>query len=217
MEERQYQSLAQLTWPSLEVLQRSFSTEDYRQSTAKHHFASPFRLFLTERDLTTSCSNVNSSSSTLTEAGKDATRLIVTVIPGTVGDSDNTKFEEKWNRHAQWACNFGISYARYRVISLDQTRLGKIFDGTPFDSQLVTTAGGYDEFMFQSHEDAVQFMAEYSTQLRSSYLEFVNIDQSRAYAFDHVVQFGAVDHGPWQTIFGLLVGSALRIKVFFGV
>lgn len=112
--------------------------------------------------------------------------------------------------------SLGVSYARYRVTSLDQTRIRKIFDGTPFDPHLVTTAGGYDEFMFQSQQDAVQFLAEYSSQLRSSYLEFVNIDQSRAYAFDDVVQFGAVDRGPWQTIFGLLAGSALRVKVFFG-
>jgi hypothetical protein len=217
LEEGQYQSFAQLTWPSLEVLQGSFSTEDYRQSAAKHHFASPFRIFLTERDETTICSNVNGCSATSTEAGKDATRLVITVIPGSLSDSDITKFEEKWDRHAQWVCNLGISYARYRVIPLDQTRLRQIFDGTPFDSQLVTTAGGYDELIFQSQEDAVHFLAEYGAQLRSSYLEFVNIDQSRAYAFDHVVQFGAGDRGPWQTIFGILVGSALRIKVFFGV
>lgn len=206
LEEGQYQSFAQLTWPSLEVLQGSFSTEDYRQSAAKHLFASPFRLFLTER------AEAMSSPATFTEAGEYTTRVVITVIPS---DSDTTKFEDKWNQHAQWACTLGTVYTRYRVIPLDQTRIRKIFDGTPFDSHLVATAGGYDEFMFQSQEDAVQFLAEYGTQLRSSYLEFVNVDQSRAYAFDHVVQFGVSDRGKWQTIFGLLVGSALRIKVYF--
>lgn len=103
LEERgQYGSFAQLTWSSLEVLQGSFSTDDYRQGAAKHRFASPLRIFLTGCDITTSCSNINSPSAPLTEVGKDATRLVVTVIPGILSDSDNTKFEEKCNRHAQW-------------------------------------------------------------------------------------------------------------------
>ncbi|RAO68964.1 uncharacterized protein BHQ10_004976 [Talaromyces amestolkiae] len=217
LEELQYRSFAQLTWPSLEVLQGSFSTEDYRQSAAKHQFARPFQLFLTERDESSISASLNTSSTTLTEIEKTATRLVVTVIPKTLSDNENTKFEEQWSRHAQWVCSLGASYTRYRVIPLDETRSRKIFDGTPFDPRLVVTAGGYDEFMFQSQENAAQFLAEHGPQLRSSYLEFVDIDHSHAYAFDHVVQFGTEDRGTWQTIFGLLVGSALRVKVFFGI
>ena len=212
----QYRSFAQLTWPSLEVLQGSFSTEDYRRGAAAHQFANPFRIFLTERDI---YSNGNSSATSASRGKPDVTRLVITVLPADQPNiNEMTKFDEKWTQHAQWASSLpGVSYARYRVISIDQTRIRKIFDGTPFDSQLVTTAGGYDEFMFESHQDAVQFLAEYSSKLRASYLGFVNIEKSRAYAFDDVVQFGPDDRGAWQNIFGLLVGSALRMKVFFGV
>ncbi|KAJ5702864.1 hypothetical protein N7488_010412 [Penicillium malachiteum] len=41
----QYQSFARLTWPSIEVMQGSFSTDDYRRSAGKHIFATPFRIF----------------------------------------------------------------------------------------------------------------------------------------------------------------------------
>lgn len=43
-----YNAFARLTWPRLEVMQGSFTTEDYRQTAGKHIFAAPLKIFLTE-------------------------------------------------------------------------------------------------------------------------------------------------------------------------
>ncbi|KAJ5728641.1 uncharacterized protein N7483_003149 [Penicillium malachiteum] len=200
-------------------MQGSFSTDDYRRSAGKHIFATPFRIFLTERvePLASSITSNTGSSIVSPIAEKDAysIRLIVTVFPNSA--LSGAKSEEEWDRHAAWTHNLNIPYARYAVIPLDQERIQRIFDQTPFDPLLAADAGGYDEFLFASHEEATAFLEEYSSQLRSSYERFVDPTHSFAYAFDDLEQFGSSDRGLWQKTMGLLVGSLLRFKVYYNV
>ncbi|KAJ6013972.1 hypothetical protein N7540_008563 [Penicillium herquei] len=214
----QYQSFARLTWPSVEVMQGSFSTDDYRRSAGKHIFATPFRMLLTECIEPPSSINSDTGSPIASSTAQQdvySIRLIITVFPNSV--LSRAKFEEEWGRHTAWTHSLNIQYTRYAVISLDRERIQRIFDQTPFDPLLVADAGGYDEFLFASHDEATAFLEKYSSQLRSSYKRFVDPIQSFAYAFDELEQFGSADRGLWQKTMGLLVGSLLRFKVYYNV
>ncbi|KAJ5732024.1 hypothetical protein N7493_003505 [Penicillium malachiteum] len=104
-EGRQYQSFARLTWPSVEVIQGSFSTEDYRRSAGKHIFAAPFRIFLTEFIKPPSSTTFNTEpliASPTVEQDAYSIRLVVTVFPNSNSALSRAKFEEKWDRHAAW-------------------------------------------------------------------------------------------------------------------
>jgi hypothetical protein len=195
-------------------MQGSFTTEDYRRSAGEHIFAHPFRIFLTEP-----LGNIG-----IWQIAKDAgssegktTRLLVPIQPSPVDTADfEIDFKKRWDEHETFIRSLGVAYARHRCLSVSSDRLQQIFDRTQFDPRIVVTRGGYEEFVFESRVASEAFFRKYAQRIQDSYQRFVDTTQSEVFVFDCVTQFAAEQRGWWQTGAGLVVGTALRLKVHLG-
>lgn len=206
-----YHSFARLSWPSLEVMQGSFTTDDYRRSAGEHIFAQPFQIFLTEplgHDMARNIAKVAGRSE------GDTIRVIVPIQPHPIdGVDDGSRFEECWDEHASFVRSTGALYSRHRSLQLLPDRLARIFDQTQFDHRLVMTQGGYEEFVFRSPGAVEDFFMQHAQELRTSYEKLMNTAQPEVFVFNCVTQFAADQRGWWQVGAGLVVGTALRMKI----
>ncbi|KAL2820610.1 hypothetical protein BJX63DRAFT_427936 [Aspergillus granulosus] len=210
-----YQAFARLTWPSLEVMQGSFTTDDYRRSAGEHIFAQPFQIFLTEalgphgtRDMAKVAGSI-----------EDDTIRVIVPIHSRLADeaSDGFNFEEIWDEHASFFRSTGVAYTRHRSLQFSPDRLVRIFDQTQFDHRLVVSRGGYEEFAFGSRAAAEDFFRQYSQTLRDSYERLVDPLQLEVFVFGCVTRFAAEQRGWWQVGAGFLVGTALKMKVLLNI
>ncbi|KAJ5652637.1 hypothetical protein N7507_010063 [Penicillium longicatenatum] len=134
----------------------------------------------------------------------DTIRVILSIQPRLAeGINDDLHFEELWNEQASFVHSTGAAYTRHQSLQ--------------FDHRLVASGGGYEEFAFRSHAVAEDFFSQYAQQLRDSYKELVDHLQLEVFVFDCVTRFAAEQRGWWQVGAGLVVGTALRMKVLLGV
>ncbi|OOQ91058.1 hypothetical protein PEBR_02313 [Penicillium brasilianum] len=209
-----YQAFARLTWPSLEVMQGSFSTEDYRRSAGEHIFAEPFRIFLTEP---LGNGGIGQIAKDRGSSEGSTIRLIVPIQPSPVDAADTeTDFEKRWDEHATFIRSISGGYVRHRSLNVSSLRLEQIFDQTQFDPRIVVTRGGYEEFVFESRVAAEEFFKQHSQSIQDSYHRFVDTTQLEVFVFDCVTRFAADQRGWWQTGAGLVIGTTLRLKVLLG-
>ncbi|KAJ5993768.1 hypothetical protein N7451_009492 [Penicillium sp. IBT 35674x] len=206
-----YDAFARLTWPRLEVMQGSFTTEDYRRTAGEHVFAEPFQIFLTE-PLSTEATRQIAKDSVSEE---DIIRVIIPIQHSANGVVSDTEFEERWNQHASFISSTGAAYTRHRSLDISPDQLARIFDQTQFDYRLVVARGGYEELLFHSRAPAEKFFKQYAKEMRDSYDRFVD-PALELFIYDHVMQFAAEQRGWWQVGVGLAVGTALRMKIFMG-
>ncbi|CEL04586.1 hypothetical protein ASPCAL05714 [Aspergillus calidoustus] len=209
-----YQAFARLTWPSLEVMEGSFTTEDYRRSAGEHIFAQPFWIFLTQPLGQDGARNLVKAAGS---SEGDNIRVIIPIQPRLADGGDNgSHFEEQWDEHASFVRSTGVAYTRHRSLQLPPDRLAQIFDQTQFDHRLVMIEGGYEEFAFGSRVAAEDFFKQYAQKLQNSYEQLLNTAQSEVFVFSCVTQFAAEQRGWWQLGAGLVVGTALRMKILLG-
>lgn len=210
-ESSNHQAFARLVWPSLEVMEGSFTTEDYRRSAGEHIFAQPFQIFLTQPLGHDGARGVTKTTGSIEG---DNFRVIVPIQPCHANrGGDDSHFEERWGDHASFIRSTGVAYTRHGSLQLSPDRLVQIFDQTQFDHQLVTVQGGYEEFAFGSRVAAEEFFKEYSQKLQASYERFLNPAQLEVFVFSCATRFAADQRGWWQTVAGLVVGTALRLKI----
>ncbi|KAJ6032505.1 hypothetical protein N7540_003237 [Penicillium herquei] len=145
-ETHDYEAFARLTWPTLEVMQGSFTTEDYRRSAGKHIFAEPFMIFLT---LPLGDDGAQNMTKVAGNGKDDNIRVIVPIQPCQQDRADDSSFlDERWDKHASFVRSTGAAYTRHRILEVSPDRLAQIFNQTQFDHRLVVTQGGYEEFAF---------------------------------------------------------------------
>jgi hypothetical protein len=212
-EARNYDAFARLNWPRLEVMQGSFTTEDYRRTAGEHIFAAPFKIFLTEM------MDAEGTRQMARDLGskEDIIRVIVPIQPLANGVGKQANFEESWDEHAFFVQSTGAAYTRFRSLKVTPDRLVRIFDQTQFDHRLVVGQGGYEEFLFDSPAAAERFFRQFAEGIRKSYKRFVDLSMSQLFIYDHVMQFAAEQRGWSQVGAGMMVGTALRLKVFMGI
>jgi hypothetical protein len=196
-------SFAQLTWPALEVLQGSFTTQGYKSSAGKHIFAVPRKIFLTER-LEPPVENFRK---------RNAVRVVVILLPT---ESSEGNFRTYWDKHADLCRSTCSNYQRNQVLNIGTDKVAKIFIDTAFPASAVVGEGGFEEFVFQSNAEAQAFFTQYGEELRLSYDGFTS-DASFCVGFDTVVHYDDGDKGYQQIITGIAVSLLLRIKVYLGI
>ncbi|KAL3464838.1 hypothetical protein BJX64DRAFT_286024 [Aspergillus heterothallicus] len=153
-----YRSFARLTWPSLEIMWGSLTTEGYHRSAGDHIFAQPVRIFLTELMDTMAAEETTKN---VDHNANDIIRVIIPIIcSGDVGElRDDLGFEARWDEHALFVRSTGVTYSCYRTIDVSHDSLVRIFEGTPYDHLLVVSRGGYEELVFPSHNAAKAFFS----------------------------------------------------------
>ncbi|KAJ5490008.1 hypothetical protein N7453_010833 [Penicillium expansum] len=196
-------SFAQLTWPSLAVLQGALSTEGYQKSAGSHVFGTPLKTYVTEK----------LDSGTKEEPqSRDCIRVMVGLSP-----LSPSSFPQKWSEHAAFCRSICDRYQQHQVIPLDAPEIENIFGHTQFAPNTVVTSGGYEDFVFGTRAEAQVFFDQHGSALRASYDGFVDPKASLCYAFDHVLQFSPSNRGFTETAVGSFVGIALRLKVLFNL
>lgn len=225
-----YQSLAQLTWPSVAVLQGSLQSAGYRASAAaRHEFAAPEHVFLTEqlepdqedRDGLGRAENI--SEVTKNKQQMQPVVLIAALSPKS--DLDDAAFRECWAEHAaqdvQRLRGTGTArtfyYQRNAVIPVQSQQIRAMFSGTQFPADKCWGRGGYEEFVFDSAEDAQSFCREHGEGLEVSYGRFCDVQRSWCAGFDYVEHWGRGDVGLRQRLVGSVLGIVLGMKTFLGV
>lgn len=212
-----YQSLAQLTWPSMAVLQGSLQSAEYRASpAAKHNFATPQHIFLTERLE----SDTHTEGPSLGRPGQIAKgqRPVVLIAALTPGPGLNEiEFRERWENHGERVRTFEMaSYQRNGVIPAPREQLYATFAETQFPAEKCWDRGGYEEFVFASLEQAQSFLNEHGAALRTSYEGFCDVQSSWCAGFDYVEHWGREDIGLKQRALGSILGVVLGAKMSFG-
>lgn len=196
-------SFAQLTWPSLPVLQGALSTDGYRKSAGSHIFATSLKVYVTTKIDPRAGKEVHTS---------DCVRVVVGISP-----LSGSSFPSAWDEHAAFCHSICDLYQRHRVIPLDTTKLEQIFGHTQFTPNAVVTTGGYEDFVFRSRTEAQEFFDQHGSALRSSYDRFVSPTGSFCYAFDNILQYSPSDRGFIEIIVGFFVGTVLRFKALFNL
>ncbi|OQE07176.1 hypothetical protein PENVUL_c014G09448 [Penicillium vulpinum] len=194
-------SFAQLTWPSLTVLQGALSTEGYQKSAGSHVFAIPLKVYVTEK--------LNPAIEVEIQS-HDSIRVMVGLSP-----LSPSSFLQKWSEHAAFCRSICDRYQRHQTIPLDAPKIEQIFGHTQFTPSTVVTSGGYEDFVFSTRAEAQAFFDQYGSAIRASYDCFVDPKTSCCYAFDNVVQYSPSDRGLIEIVVGFFIGIALRFKVLF--
>lgn len=212
-----YQSLAQLTWPSMAVLQGSLQSAEYRASpAAKHNFANPQHIFLTEpleQDSHTQGPRLGRPSQVA--KGQRPVVLIAALTPGH--GLNEIEFRDRWGKHAERVRAFDMAYyQRHGVIPAPREQLYATFAETQFPAEKCWDRGGYEEFVFASIEQAQSFCDEHGPALRTSYEGFCDMQSSWCAGFDYVEHWGREDIGLKQRALGSILGAVLGAKASFG-
>lgn len=222
-----YQSFAQLSWPSVTVLHGSLQSAGYRASAvAKHEFAVPEHLFLTERlDPDTRHHRLNGLGRPENSGIEDSLRrpvmLIIALTPKP--DLDQASFRARWAKHADDVVRPKstvaqapglLYYQRNGVIPLPVERLRAIFTGTQFPAHKNFDSGGYEEFIFADMESAQAFCSQHGETLGRSYEEFCNTQKSWCAGFDYVEHWGPADRGIKQRGVGMMLKLLLTARNF---
>lgn len=207
-----YQSLAQLTWPSVEVLQQSMQSAGYRESAAaKHEFAAPKHLFLTERlepDQRHDLDGLGRPEDTL-DAKQRPVVLIAALTPRA--GIDDREFRELWAEHASGARAMATTaYRRNAAIALSVQQVRAVFAGTQFPAERCCSRGGYEEFIFASADAAQSFCNQHGEHLRLSYEAFCDMKRSWCAGFDYVEHWGQADIGLKQRAVATVLGLFLK-------
>jgi hypothetical protein len=201
-----YQSFAQLSWPSIGVLQAALHTSGYRDSAGKHEFAVPQHLFLTER------LEPEVSFDNLAMAAKPV-MLMMVLAPKSHNDS---VFQEAWDHHAMFSRSVCPRYQRNKTLPVSDAQVKAVFVDTQFPVSTYLAEGGYEEFIFANVEEAQSFLEEHGQSLASSYRGFCREDSWCA-MFDFVEQYGQSDIGLRQRIAGAVIGAFLGTKTVIGL
>lgn len=212
-----YQSLAQLTWPSIAVLQGSLQSAGYRASpAAKHEFATPQHIFLTERlESDTYTEGPSLGRPSQIAKGQRPVVLIAALTPGH-GLNEN-EFRDRWAKHAEHIRALEIAhYQRNSVIPAPREQLYATFAETQFPAEKCWDSGGYEEFVFANFEQAQSFCNEHGPALRTSYEDFCDMQSSWCAGFDYVEQWGREDIGLKQRALGSILGAVLSTKTSLG-
>ncbi|KAJ5372053.1 hypothetical protein N7517_004059 [Penicillium concentricum] len=194
-------SFAQLSWPSVTVLQGALSTEGYRKSAGSHVFAIPLKVYVTEKLHPGTEEEIQSP---------DSIRVVVGLSP-----LSTSSFPQKWSEHAAFCRSICDRYQRHQIIPLDAPKIEQIFGHTQFTPNAVVTSGGYEDFVFGTRTEAQAFFDQHGSAIRDSYDRFVDPKSSFCYAFDNVLQYSPSDRGFIETVVGFFIGIALRLKVLF--
>lgn len=213
-----YQSLAQLTWPSVTVLQGSLQSAEYRASpAAKHKFATPQHIFLTER-LESDTHAQGPSLGRPSQIAKGHQRPVVLIAALTPEPGLNEiEFKERWAKHGDRTRALGMAYyQRNSVISVPREQLYATFAETQFSAEKYWDRGGYEQFVFASIEQAQSFCNEHGQALRTSYEGFCDMQLSWCAGFDYVEHWGREDIGLKQRALGSILGAVLGAKTSFG-
>jgi hypothetical protein len=188
-------------------MQGSFTTEGYRESAGKHIFAQPFQIFLTEP------LGTNGARQALKNSRNEEGQTFRVIMPIQPRSANEVDFEERWNEHADFIRSIVSGYTLHRSLNILHDRLKQIFDQTQFDHRLVVAQGGYEEFVFGSRGEAESFFGRHGKEIRDSYSHFVDPAQFKVFIFDSVTKFAVEQRGLWQIGMGLVVGTALRLKI----
>lgn len=211
-----YQSLAQLTWPSVTVLHGSLQSAGYKASAAaKHEFAAPKHLFLTERLEPDQYQDENGLRRLEDRSGNQRPVVLIAALTPDP-DLDEAGFRELWAKHAE--CMRAIAMAYYQrnaVIPVPREQIRAMFAGTQFPAERCWGTGGYEEFVFASTEDAQSFCNQHGESLRISYGRFCDNQRSWCAGFDYIEHWGRGDIGFKQRFVGTVLGTVLHATTSF--
>lgn len=213
-----YQSLAQLTWPSLAVLQGSLQSAEYRASAAaRHEFAAPKHVFLTERlEPDTHLGDSSLGRPGHIDGQRRPVVLIAALAPGL--GLNETEFRERWAKHGDNVRVLAMSYyQRNAVLPVPREQIYATFAETQFPAEKCWDKGGYEELVFATIEDAQLFCNQHAEALRISYREFCDMQKSWCAGFDYMERWGRDDIGLKQRVTGTILGGILGARVSFGL
>ncbi|PYI05189.1 hypothetical protein BO78DRAFT_419848 [Aspergillus sclerotiicarbonarius CBS 121057] len=195
-------SMAQLTWPSLTVLQGALSTDAYLKSAGSHVFALPVKVYVTEK--------ISPDPEPANERDfHNGVRVVVGLSP-----LSQQTFPQAWSEHAAFCHSICPQYQRHRLIPLDAKKVHAVFGHTQFTPKTVVVgSGGYEDFVFRSLADAEAFFEDYGADIRASYARFVDQERSFSYVFDNGVQYCPAERGVREVIVGVFVGLVLTVEV----
>lgn len=203
---RQPHSVAQLTWPSAEVLGASLHTQGYKDSAGKHVFATTSQVFMTERlepDRALDTANM-------------ATAVLLTIILIPADNQSDDEFRTKWDQHAAIVRDKIPSYQRNIALPLSPQKVESILHDTAFTPSLCVSRGGYEELVFPTLESAQSFLDKHAHELRESYRDFAG-EQSYLASFDHAIVYSEEDRTFKQMLTGALVSNILWAKTILGL
>ncbi|KAJ4395868.1 hypothetical protein N0V93_000082 [Gnomoniopsis smithogilvyi] len=213
-----YQSLAQLSWPSITVLQGSLQSAEYKASaTAKHNFAVPKHIFMTERlePDTSHESGVPGRPGHISAEWRPVV-LIAALTPGS-GLSE-AEFRERWAKHGDSVRALAVAhYQRNAIIPAPREQIYATFTETQFPADRCWDRGGYEELVFANIGDAQSFCSQHGEALRASYEGFCDMQRSWCAGFDYIERWGRVDIGLKQRVVGTILGGMLGAKTIFGL
>lgn len=212
-----YQSLAQLTWPSVAVLQGSLQSAGYRASAAaKHKFAAPKHLFLSER-LEPETYHESNGLTRTEQVTREQCPVVLIAALTPLPSLDGAEFKERWAKHAEGMRALAIDYyQRNAVIPVPGEQARAMFAGTQFPHERCWGRGGYEELVFASLMDAQSFCNQHGEALTISYGEFCDTQKSWCAVFDYVEHWGRDDIGVKQRVLGTVLGFILGTKTSLG-
>lgn len=213
-----YQSLAQLTWPSVVVLQGALQSAGYKESAAaKHEFADPQHLFLTEKlEPEQKCvRNGLARPEKISKTGHPPVVLIVALKPRA--DIDEAEFRRRWANHANQVGTTATDYQRNAVMPVSRSQVQHIFSGTQFPADKCWDGGGYEEFYFDGVPEVRSFCEQHGEAMSESYKDFCDSQNSWYAVFDFVEQWGFDDIGLKQRLVGTALSTMLTLRTSLGI
>jgi hypothetical protein len=207
------QAFAQLTWPSVEVLQSALKSSGYKNSAGKHVFATSQHVFLTNRLEEDTGSSVDRAWPVGTASVRPV--LLVMALSPKEGLDDAT-FRTAWDKHATRWRGLGAAYQRNLALPLTRPQVEAVLGGTAFTPGLCALRGGYEEFSFASGEAAQKFVDDHGAALQQSYASFCG-NGSYFAGFDRVVPYQESDRGPRQKLMARVIRTVFAITRVLGV
>jgi hypothetical protein len=207
------QAFAQLTWPSIKVLQSALKTSGYKNSAGKHVFATTEQVFLTHRLDEDAGGSLPRAWPRSGATGLPV--LLVMVLSARPGLSD-AEFRTAWDAHAAKWRLLGAAYQRNLALPLTLQQVEAVLGGTAFTPERFALTGGYEEFGFESGEAAQKFIDAHGTALQQSYATFCG-PKSYFAGFDRVVPYQESDRGIKQKVVSAVIQAVFAVTRTLGL
>jgi hypothetical protein len=207
------QAIAQLTWPSIKVLQSALKTSGYKNSAGKHVFAVSQQVFLTNRLDDDAGSALQRAWPRSAASGLPVLLVMVLFPHANISDAE---FRTAWDAHAVKWRQLGAAYQRNLSLPVTRQQVEDILGGTVFTPAVCALRGGYEEFGFESSQAAQKFIDEHTAALGQSYATFCAAESYFA-GFDRVVPYDESDRGLKQKVVAKVIGTVFAVTRTLGV